>query len=283
MVGLWGIAEKMIAGRWIAGEGISDALEVSEKLNRRNVGVVINYLGEDLRDSEKISKACNKYMLLISDISKAGINASIAVKPTQLGLTLGYKTASANYGKIVSAARRKKIFVWMDMEESRYTDLSIKLYLERVKSKNTGICIQSYLRRSEDDAAKLLLSGATIRLVKGAYREPPEIAFAQRKDATRNFSRIMGLLFRKSERFMVATHDRQLISRAISMSGKSDARVSFGMLNGIMNDYAYRLAEKHDVQLYLPFGEEWVSYGYRRMRELRNSVLIAKSLLPSQH
>lgn len=278
VVGIRGVAEKMIAGRWIAGEGIDDALEVSKKLNARNVSSILNYLGENLKSSEKISEACDKYLLLISDISKTGIKASIAVKPTQLGLALGYKAASANYGKIVAAARRKKVFVWMDMEESRYTDSSIKMYLEKAKGKNTGICIQSYLRRSKDDTEKLMCHGAIIRLVKGAYSESPEAAFPQRESATRNFSEIMDLLFRKSERFMVATHDRRLISQATNLSRKSKAHVSFGMLNGIMNNYAYALAKTQDVHLYLPFGEEWISYGYRRMKELRNSVLIAKSL-----
>lgn len=282
ITGINGILEKTFAGRWIAGERIEDALEISEKMNLRKTGSIINYLGEGITDKKRIGEASEKYTELISAINKKKLKASIAVKPTQIGLSKDWKTAYANYSKIVSYARKKNVFVWMDMEESIYTERSIALYLSMVRNGNTGICIQSYLRRSMRDVKSLLEEGSTIRLVKGAYKENSTSAFPTRAEATTNFVSIMGLLFKHSERFMAATHDKTIIEKAIKMSKKSEAEISFGMLNGIMNGYAYELARTQDVYLYLPFGEEWVAYGYRRLKELRNSLLIARSLFSKQ-
>ena len=282
ITGINGILEKALAGRWIAGEKIEDALETTERMNLRNTGSIINYLGESITDKKKSNEALEKYIELISAINKKKLKASIAVKPTQIGLSIDWKTASSNYSKIVSHARKKNVFVWMDMEESIYTERSIALYLNGVRNGNTGICIQSYLRRSLRDVRSLLEEGSTIRLVKGAYKEDSSSAFPTRAEATANFASIMSLLFKNSERFMVATHDKDLIEKAIKLSKKSEAEISFGMLNGIMNGYAYELAKNHDVYLYLPFGKEWVAYGYRRLKELRNSILIARSLFSKQ-
>ena len=272
--------EKAIAGRWIAGERVSDALRVASSFNRKGIGVMVNYLGEDFSKTADVEETMGVYARLVSDSADREISISMAVKPTQLGLDLGRKYAQANYSALVKLARKNKIFVWLDMEGHEYVDDTIAIYLGESARGGVGICIQSYLRRSESDVKRLVRRGAVIRLVKGAYSESRRIAFPDRQKTTANYVLLMEYLFRHSKSFMIATHDASMIEKALELEKGSKADVTFAMLNGIRNDYAARLAKDgENVCIYVPFGGRWVSYGYRRTKELENSKLILRSLL----
>ena len=278
-----GILEKAVAGRWIAGEGVEDAISHAMKLNGRHVSAMINYLGEEVTDRKEIGNTVGIYSEVIERVFKSGIKASIAVKPTQIGLSVGLEHAMENYRFLLKKAAKRGVFVWLDMESHEFLEDTVRMYLDAAMPENAGICIQAYLRESLGLVKLLARKKAAIRLVKGAYKEDESIAYKSRDEISSNYRRILDYLFLHSERFMVATHDRDMIAYARGKKRRRAQKVSFGMLNGIMNGYAFSLSEEgEDVSIYLPFGSEWVSYGYRRLREFKNSVLLARSLFEPQ-
>ncbi len=277
-----GLIEKAVAGRWIAGAGISDAVALGRRINTGGASAIFNYLGEDLKSPQEVDDAVETYLKLIDAIGRNGMDASISLKPTELGIDIGRKVAEGNYSRIVRAARRGNVFVWMDMESHRYVDPTIALYRRQLKGGGVGICIQSYLRRSGDDLARLVRDGAVIRLVKGAYTESRRIAFGSRTQTTANYYELMKYLFKHSKRFMIATHDQGIIDEAQLLNRSYRRDVTYAMLNGIRNRYAMQLARISKVALYVPFGRRWFAYSYRRLKEEGHLMLILRSILEDQ-
>ncbi len=275
--------EKLLAGRWIAGPEISDALSAAQRLNSLGIRAKINYLGEDLSERKRVDDAVKAYLAIIRSAGEKRLDIFIAVKPTQIGSVQGRKVLLSNYSKITKAARRAKIITWLDMESHKEVDETIWLYEKEMGKGMVGICIQSYLKRSFEDMKSLVENGGIIRLVKGSYKERKEIAYASREDVTDNYAEMMRYLFKNSEKFMIATHDTGMIKEALALEMRYRKKVMFGMLNGVRNKYALELARKgEDVTIYLPFGKEWVQYAYRRLRESGNIQLILRSLLEDQ-
>lgn len=277
------IGERIFAGRWIAGPYVKDAMYVASRFNANGVGAIINYLGEALSESRDVSYTVDIYSSLIKSITSGGLNSSISIKPTQIGLDISYSYAKENYLKLVNAARRKGVFVWLDMEESDKVDDTLRLYYSASKRGNAGICIQSYLRRSAEDISKIASKGGIVRLVKGAYTEPENVAYATRTEVTRNYYELMQSLFKNSGKFMIATHDMAIIKKAISLNNKYHREMEFAMLNGIRNLDAVSLAkEGYKMSIYIPFGPSWFKYSTRRLREAGHASLIARSLFSRQ-
>ncbi len=276
--------EKIFAGRWIAGYYLQDALDRTKTFNSKGISTIINFLGEDIRDEEKTKNSVEKYIDLIDGIKKQKLRASISIKLTQIGLLINYKKAFSNYVKIARYAKSSRIFVWLDMEGPENVDAAIKMYESALQYGNVGICIQSYLKRSETDVEDLVKKKAVIRLVKGAYKIKSEgIVFKSRRAVNSNYMRIMRFLFLKSRRFMIATHDSRIIEEAIKLNKKQRKDVTFAMLNGIRNRYAVHLAKSgQKVSAYVPFGSEWLDYGLRRITEERHLMLIIRSLFEKQ-
>ena len=269
--------EQILAGRWIAGPRIEDAMLVASELNKTGIKVMVNYLGEELTDEESIEDAVKTYISLVKAARKNNARISIAVKPTQIGMSIGMGEAKRNYLRILDAARSAGIFTWLDMEAYKYVDDTIDLYLWNRRKGMAGICLQAYLKRSMEDLKLITKSGGTVRLVKGAYREAGEISYRKRSEINRNYRRLMRYLFDNSQRFMIATHDKEMISAAIRMNKERRKDVSFAMLRGINNRYAKKLAsEGMSVEIYLPFGKRWVDYAYRRLREASNISLLIR-------
>lgn len=269
-----------MAGRWIAGSTVLDAVKRSQGLNKDGIGTIINYLGEDLADEKKIKKTVTTYLKLINSIKAFGLNASISLKPTQIGLSISKKEFLANYRRIVNSAKKEGIFVWLDMEDSKTVEDTIFAYIANVKMKNTGICIQSYLKRSKTDILRILKAQGTIRLVKGAYKESYRIAYNSRVARDKNFVDLMNILFQKGRSFTIATHDMEMINKAEVLERRYKRKVRFAMLNGIRNKEVYKLAKNgHLIDIYLPFGEDWIDYSIRRLREFSNVKLVARSLI----
>ena len=276
-------AARLVAGRWIAGTRADDALKDAKAFNGRGIKAILNNLGEAYRSKAKIDSTVSNYMYLINSISGMRLSASLSVKPSQLGLLVSEKELERNYLKITRAAKKNGIFVWLDMEEHDTVDSTIELYRRSIKYGNTGICIQSYLRRSMDDEKRIVGDGGIIRLVKGAYTEPRDIAFQSRAEVTKHYSSMMDYLFGHASAFMIATHDMNMISKAMRLEKRSKKRAMLGMLKGIMNREAVRLAGSgEDMNIYVPFGPDWIAYSYRRLTEAGHTSLILRSLMKRQ-
>ena len=163
--------EKLIAGRWIAGYYPQDALDRAKAFNQKGISTMINYLGEDIVEKEKVHAAVEKYLFIIRNIKSRKLKAaSISIKPTQLGLSISYKLMYSNYLKIIREAKNSEVFIWFDMEEPNTIEQTMKAYKSAMHNGNTGICIQAYLKRSQKDVEKLLQINAIIRVVKGATK-----------------------------------------------------------------------------------------------------------------
>ncbi len=275
------LLQKILVGRWIVGTTIDEAISKSISLSDIGINSMINYLGEDTYEKKTAEFSTNIYLQLIKKIKENNLNSSIAVKPTQLGLFINKETLEKNYLKIIKTARKNNIFVWLDME--KYTDVSntISLYLKYNSIGNTGICLQSYLKRTNSDLIKIIKSNGVIRLVKGAYTESKSISY-NRDDSTKNYINLMEYLFKKSNNFTLATHDLNIIRKSFALSKKYKKTPKYAMLYGIRNNLAKKISRNHDMSLYLPFGEEWINYSYRRLRESSNIKLVLRSLFENQ-
>ncbi len=271
----------IFARKWIGGITISDAIKASKELNSRGQKAIINYLGEDILEKPRVDRDVNVYYQIIIEMHRHRINGSIAVKPTQLGLRMSYAMFITNYERILNHAKKYGIFVWLDMEDYTTVGATIKAYTKLFKKyKGAGICIQSRLRRSLKDVKSITKDGGIIRLVKGAYKARRGIAYMTKSEVDSNYLICMDYLFNKSKRFMVATHDGRIIDEATSLERKCGTRAMFGMLKGIRTDLASSLASRGEaVYIYVPFGEEWLSYSIRRLKELEHSLLIARSII----
>jgi len=277
------LLEKIIAGKWIAGPSINDALKRAEHFNKLGMHAIINYLGEELTSEKDVDDAVDKYISLIMEIKNNGLDASISVKITQLGLRLGKELVYKNYNKLAEFARRNKVFLWLDMEASDTVDEAINAYEKQVDKGNVGIAIQAYLRRSANDIKELVKRNGIVRLVKGAYSEKREIAFQRKEEINENYERLMLYLFKNARAFTLATHDSNMIEKGLELNKKYNKEVTYAMLNGIRNDYAKSLAERGErVAIYIPFGPKWIDYAYRRMRERGHVSLIMRSLISNK-
>ncbi len=283
MMDIGDMVEKIFSGRWIAGATIADSLSITKKFNRVGVETMINYLGEDFTNIDDVNNSLAMYMRILKSIKSAGRQASISVKPSQIGMLISDKVLNSNYKKIITKAKRYGVFVWLDMEESEYVDKTIKLYLSNVKAGNTGICIQAYLRRSESDIKVLVGKKAVIRLVKGAYSENQKISYPNRMAVTKNYYKLMNYLFKKSGRFMIATHDKKVVLEALKANKTYSRDVTYAMLNGIQNRYLVELAESGEkTSVYVPFGPKWFGYSIRRLKEAGHAYLLFLSLFNNQ-
>ncbi len=265
-----------LARQWIAGETLDDAISRAKKENSAGIGAIINFLGEHVRDEAEAEKNVEENQRILKAIADSKLNASLSIKPTQLGLEIDKSLCLSNVEKIVSSASSKNIFVWVDMENSPFTGDTIDIYLEIfTKFKNTGIAIQSNLKRSESDVRRIAAAGGIIRLVKGAYTEKSDIAYTSRTDITINFSKLMGYLFYKSMYFAIATHDELLINEALEANKAHKKRLEFQMLMGVRDELKKELVKKGlTIVDYIPYGKNWFPYSLRRIRERKRNILL---------
>jgi proline dehydrogenase len=272
-----------LAKNWIAGRSISEAIGYSELANAKGFSVILNYLGEEVETAEEVGEALKEYEHLLDLFQPNKIMGCISAKLTQLGLKIGQDYCRKNLAKIVDHASRLGRFVWIDMESSKFTDDTMNIYKTVFSArKNVGICIQCYLKRSEYDIEELLRIGGKIRLVKGAYDEPATIAYKSRKEIDKNYARLMARLFKGgSNLFSVATHDEKLVYEAIRMSERYPKNFEFALLKGIRDNLKLQLVNRgFRVTEYIPYGQNWMPYSIRRLREKpSNFLLLVRSLL----
>jgi len=274
-----GITERLfyrIAKRWIAGYTMDDAVRSAHEANGRKIRVILNRLGEHTPDRKLIEDYSQEYLRLIDAIDTEKIEGTISIKPSQLGLAIEAPIFMSLVSPILEKASDLGQFVWIDMENSPYTESTVSTYRELLASyKEIGMCLQANMRRTEGDMAKLLTLGGRIRLVKGAYPESREVAFKRRSEVDANYARLLKLLFDQSEFFAVATHDGKLVDEAKRLNRDHKANFEFQMLKGIRDDLKTSLlADGFRVSEYIPYGPEWYNYSKRRMRERKRNILL---------
>lgn len=272
------------AKRYIAGEERKDAIRVVRHLNSQGILATIDNLGEHVKEPSHAEDAVREYLGLLDDIRDGGVNSSVSLKLTHFGLDISDEIAEGNLRGIIKKASELNNFVTFDMEGSRYTQRTIDTFLRlHEKYTNIGIAIQSYLYRSPMDVRLLIEKGASVRLVKGAYKEPTQIAFPKKRDVDKNFEELMKSLLLKGNYPAIATHDERLINEAIRFAdenGIPKERFEFQMLLGIKRKLQKRLADSgYKVRVYIPYGADWLPYTLRRLRERKeNLFFVIKNL-----
>jgi len=265
------------AKRYIAGEKQEDAINTAKELNERGIKTTIDNLGEDVKDAKDAARGVEEYMSLVEAIRKDRVDANVSFKLTHLGLDISPLMAEENAETIIKKAVELKNFVWFDMEGSKHTENTLSIFSKlHAKYPETGIAIQSYLYRSAADVTKLIKENAAVRLVKGAYKESPDIAFPEKKDVDGNFSALMKRLLLSGAYTAIATHDEKLVNEAKKIaSGNKIPRdhFEFQMLLGIKRTLQSRLVEEgYKVRVYVPYGTRWLPYTMRRMTERKENV-----------
>jgi len=271
-------ARDMVA-RFVAGTGQDDALRVTRQLIESGLLVTLDHLGEHTTDPEQAAAAADEYISVLGRLAEAGRArrgaAEVSVKPTAVGLGLsehGEKTAAENIARICAAARAAGTTVTLDMEEHEMVEPVLRMHRElREEFGDLGCVIQSYLRRSEADCAALAAAGARVRLCKGAYDAPGQVAFTDRRDVDRSYVRCLRRLLAGSGYPMLATHDPRLIEIAGAqaiLAGRSVDSFEYQMLYGIRPAEQRRLAASGArMRVYVPYGSDWYSYLTRRLAE----------------
>jgi len=262
--------------RFMPGETLEDALAAAQSLRGKRIGTVFTYLGENISDRSEAQQVTDHYLKVLDGIRQKGLETEISVKLTQLGLDLSADLCLENLKTIIKHAPKESI-VWVDMEASNYVDVTLDLYRRALSQfPNVGVCLQSYLYRTKDDLAKLLPLRPSIRLVKGAYKEPPEIAFPRKADVDENFFALGKEMLRaKREKLCVraafGTHDVKMIRRLSEHAAKegfSKTDLEVQMLYGIQRAEQERLASEGCTSIVLvAYGTFWYAWFVRRLAE----------------
>jgi proline dehydrogenase len=261
-----------VTRRFIAGENIDDAIAAILELNRAGVTATFDHLGESTTSRAEAESDVREYLRVLDRIDATGVNSNVSVKLTQLGLDIDEDYCLQNTRRIVEAAKRLDNFVRIDMEDSSKTDATLRIF-KRLYGEygNVGIVLQAYLYRTEKDVDDVLAMGARIRLCKGAYKEPEEVAFPKKSDVDANFVKLMRKLLKSCVYHGIATHDERMIRATkefAASEGVSGAAFEFQMLYGVRRDLMLKLArEGYRVRTYVPYGEHWYPYFMRRLAE----------------
>jgi len=261
------------ARRFIAGETVEEAIRDARALQERGLSLTLDYLGESVRSIDEATAATREYGRLLDVIVASGIERNISLKLTQLGVDVDRATCVDNLRRILDPASKHGFFVRIDMENSPYTAVTLEVFetLWQQEYRNVGLALQAALHRTEQDVARMIALGARVRLVKGAYKEPPTAAFQKKADVDAAFRRLMQTLLEHGTYPAIATHDEALIAdtRAFATTlniGRD--RFEFQMLYGIRRDLQARLvADGYRLRIYLPFGQQWFAYFMRRLGE----------------
>lgn len=264
---------KRVAQRYIAGETDDSAIRLSQGLERQGFLTTIDVLGEDTLTPHQASAAADAYLALMDKMAASGVPLNVSLKLTQFGLRIDPDLAFHSLGRVLERAKALGFFVRIDMEDSEVTDLTLELY-ERARgiTDQVGTVLQARLRRTIDDASRLAAGQANIRLCRGVYKEPPHLAYTRNRDIRESFLESFRILAAGGSKVAVATHDLRLIARIeneISARTIPKQQVEFQTLLGVpMGQTLRRLRNRgYAVRIYVPFGQAWLKYSLRRLRE----------------
>ncbi|HEY7912054.1 MAG TPA: proline dehydrogenase family protein [Blastocatellia bacterium] len=261
-----------VTHRFVAGEELADACKAIRQLNKKGITASFDHLGESISSEAETRQEVSEYTRVLDSINENHLDSNVSVKLTQLGLDISSELCYVNTRAIVETARRYQNFVRIDMEDSPKTDNTLDIFRRlRGEFENVGIVIQSYLYRSEQDVKDLLAAGARIRLCKGAYMEPPEVAFQDKADVDSSYIRLMKLMLDSGIYHGIATHDEKIIEATKQYAAErriSPESFEFQMLYGIRRDLQDKLiSEGYRLRVYVPYGRYWYPYFMRRLAE----------------
>ena len=265
---------KKLTTRFVAGETIDEAVAFIRELNADGCSASFDHLNESVANAAEAEQEVAEYLQVLSSIDETGINSNASIKLTQFGLELDPELAYKNARAVVADGARRGTFVRVDMEASSVTQVTIDIF-KRLRAEfelnDVGIVLQSYLRRTYADAQELVKLPARIRICKGAYNEPPEVAFPDKKDVDENYVRVMQLLLSSGTYHGIATHDPKMIEATIEFSKKEGIpkeAFEFQMLYGVRRDLQRQLAQDgYNMRVYVPYGKHWYPYFMRRLAE----------------
>jgi proline dehydrogenase len=282
---------RRVSRRFVAGMTIDEAMAVAEQLNREGIEVSLDSLGESVTELRQAEASAAIYHELLDRIAERGLRANVSVKLTQVGMDIagnGPELAERVVGGMVEHAAQRKNFVRIDMEGAAYTEATIAM-TERLHARfpgAVGTVLQAYLYRTGEDAERLLRQGIRIRLCKGAYKEPEEIAFPAKADVDANYAKLVQRMVTSGVFCGIATHDEALVKTLcefVEKNGVAKSAFEFQMLYGIRRDLQRKLvAAGYGVRVYVPFGPEWYPYFMRRLAERpANALFLARNFLRS--
>ncbi len=263
---------KFFAKTYIAGDSVKDAVMVSQKLNDTGIMGTIDVLGEDVFNKDDAARATVECFEVLDMIVKNKLSSNQSIKLTSLGLKIDRELCLSNVNEIFAKAKENNIFIRIDMEDSSVTEDTIWVFEEARKTySNCGIVLQAYLKRTYDDALRLIESGTNFRLCKGIYIEPEDIAYKNRNEIRDNFLKILRLMLVKNSYVGIATHDDYLVEGAyklIKELNKSIESYEFQMLLGVREGLRDKIVnDGHRMRIYIPFGTHWYQYSIRRFQE----------------
>ena len=258
--------------KYIAGEKLEDAVNLVKQLNSKGIYATLDVLGESIKNKEDAVAAKDKCLTVLNTIVENNLMANLSIKPTQMGLSIDEDFTFEQVSQLVDKARQINNFVRIDMEDSPYTEKTITLF-KRLKETfdNIGIVLQSYLKRTFDDAVILNKLNTNFRLCKGIYIEPASIAYKDKQKIRENYLETLNVILKSGNYVGIATHDEFLINEAIRMIKELNVakdKFEFQMLLGVREDLRDKInADGYKIRIYVPFGEDWYAYSVRRLQE----------------
>ena len=281
-----GLARKL-ARRFVAGETVADGVAAVRELNGARISASLDLLGEAVTDPVEARAARDAYLETLDAIRQAGLDCNVSVKLTQMGLAIDENLCAENFLAILARAKSYGNFVRIDMEQSTFVAQTLRLFRDRFRPEfggTVGVVLQSCLRRTEQDVEDMIALGARVRLVKGAYREPPDVAFPKKRDVDACYVVCLERLLERGTYPAIATHDERLIEHAKDFARRGSIpaeRYEFQMIYGVRRDLQFRLrAAGYNMRVYVPFGDHWYPYLMRRLAERpANIMFVAGNLL----
>ena len=277
---------RRVARRFVAGEGLDDAVEAARELNAAMRLASLDLLGENVSDEAGARHAAENYLAIFERIEREKLDANVSLKLTQLGIDLDERLCQELLAKIVAHATARRNFVRIDMEGSAYTQRTVEI-AKRMRAKYSGVgtVMQAYLYRAEKDVQDLLAAGCRLRLCKGAYQEPPDVAFPKKADVDANYVKLMKLILPSGIYHGIATHDPAMIQATKDFAREKNIgrdKFEFQMLYGIRTDLQEQLVrENYRLRVYIPYGTDWFPYFMRRLAERpANLAFFLRNLLP---
>ncbi|SEW09832.1 proline dehydrogenase family protein [Natrinema salifodinae] len=268
-----------IASRFVAGTTASGALDHVADCNETGLGGIVNLLGEHYHDREPADEDADVYCRLVDELAARDLNGSVSVKPSQIGIDVGLDVFAENFDRIVEAAADDDVFVWCDMEDHTTTDTTLDVVESAAQDHphGVGVAIQANLKRTRDDLQHLADVPAAVRLVKGAYDEPSSIAYDAKAEVDEAYKEYLEFLFREFDRGVaVGSHDPEMLDAAVELHEEYGTPFEIQMLMGVREDAQRDLAAKgYEVNQYVPYGDKWMQYFYRRVRERKENALFA--------
>ena len=265
---------KKLTTRFVAGDTIDEVIPIIHEINTENATASFDHLNESVESATEAEREVEEYLNILAQIDEKRVRSNVSIKLTQFGLGLDPELAYRNARRVVEEAHRRGNFVRVDMEDSKVTQVTIDIF-KRLRAEfglnDVGIVLQSYLYRTLADAQELVKLPARIRICKGAYFEPPEVAYADKKDVDANYVKVMQVLLSSGIYHGIATHDPKMIDATIDFAtreGIGKEKYEFQMLFGVRRDLQRQLArDGFNMRVYVPYGKHWYPYFMRRLAE----------------